>query len=119
EHSSYRGLEPLPRTAESKMLTVSQQAMRCLMAYAWPGNVRQLENAIERAVALSGGRSQIEMADLTPEIQQASEGAASPDLHLPEEGIDFEGYVSKIEHQLIRRALEKTGGNKGQASRLL
>jgi DNA-binding NtrC family response regulator len=100
-------------------LTVSQQAIRCLMAYSWPGNVRQLENAIERAVALSGGRSQIEMADLTPEIQQASETSATPDVILPEEGIDFEGYVNKIEHELIRRALEKTGGNKGRASRLL
>jgi DNA-binding NtrC family response regulator len=104
---------------EPRMLTVSQQAMRCLMAYSWPGNVRQLENAIERAVALSGGRSQIELADLTPELQEASEAAASPDLQLPEEGIDFDGYVSRIEHQLIRRALEKTGGNKGMASRLL
>jgi two-component system, NtrC family, response regulator AtoC len=109
-----RGPDQPPRS-----LTVSQQAMRRLMAYSWPGNVRQLENAIERAVALSGGRSQIELADLTPEIQQASEGMASPDLHLPEEGIDFEDYMNKIEHELIRRALEKTGGNKGQASRLL
>jgi DNA-binding NtrC family response regulator len=117
--SGTKNQEPGTRNPEPKVLTVSQQAMRCLMAYAWPGNVRQLENAIERAVALSGGRSQIEIADLTPELQQASEAAASPDLHLPEEGIDFEGYVSKIEHQLIRRALEKTGGNKGQASRLL
>src|SRR5207248_9891346 len=40
-------------------ITVSQEAMRRLMAYAWPGNVRQLENAIERAVAFSAGRSQI------------------------------------------------------------
>jgi transcriptional regulator with PAS, ATPase and Fis domain len=111
--------EPAHRPAEPKILTVSQQAMRCLMAYAWPGNVRQLENAIERAVALSGGRSQIEIADLTPEIQQASEAAASPDLRLPEEGLDLDAYMSRIEHQLIRRALEKTGGNKGQASRLL
>jgi DNA-binding NtrC family response regulator len=110
--------DPGART-EAKSLTVSQQAMRCLMAYSWPGNVRQLENAIERAVALSGGRAQIEMADLTPEIQQASQAAVSADLHLPEEGIDFEGYVHKIEHELIRRALEKTGGNKGRASRLL
>jgi DNA-binding NtrC family response regulator len=107
------------RGQEPRALTVSQQAMRCLMAYAWPGNVRQLENAIERAVALSGGRSQIEIADLTPELQQASGVSASADLHLPEEGIDFEGYISRIEHELIRRALEKTGGNKGQASRLL
>jgi len=63
-----RNTEPAGRT-----LTISQQAMRALMAYSWPGNVRQLENAIERAVALSGGRTQIETADLTPEIQQASE----------------------------------------------
>jgi DNA-binding NtrC family response regulator len=103
----------------ARELTVSQQAMRCLMAYSWPGNVRQLENAIERAVALSGGRTQIEMSDLTPEIQQASQASATPDLNLPEEGIDFAGYVNKIEHELIRRALEKTGGNKGRASRLL
>ena len=89
------------------------------MAYPWPGNVRQLENAIERAVALSGGRTQIETADLTPEIQQASQAAAAPDVNLPEGGIDFERYINRIEHELIRRALEKTGGNKGQASRLL
>jgi transcriptional regulator with PAS, ATPase and Fis domain len=117
--SSSRDEHAEGRSPEPRSLTVSQQAMRCLMAYSWPGNVRQLENAIERAVALSGGRSQLEMADLTPEIQQASQAVAAPDLHLPEEGIDFEGYVNKIEHELIRRALEKTGGNKGQASRLL
>jgi DNA-binding NtrC family response regulator len=110
-----------PRGQElgARSLTISQQAIRCMMAYSWPGNVRQLENAIERAVALSGGRSQIEMADLTPEIQQASETSVAPDVTLPEEGIDFDGYMSKIEHELIRRALEKTGGNKGRASRLL
>ncbi|HVF41248.1 MAG TPA: sigma-54 dependent transcriptional regulator, partial [Gemmatimonadaceae bacterium] len=108
------GLNPPPRN-----LTVSQQAMRCLMSYSWPGNVRQLENALERAVALSGGRTQIETADLTPDIQQATQAVAAPELHLPENGIDFDGYVSRIEHELIRRALEKTGGNKGQASKLL
>ena len=89
------------------------------MAYPWPGNVRQLENAIERAVALSGGRTQIETSDLTPDIQQASHAAAAPDVNLPEGGIDFERYINRIEHDLIRRALEKTGGNKGQASKLL
>jgi two-component system, NtrC family, response regulator AtoC len=109
------------RTAESpgRTLSISQQAMRALMAYSWPGNVRQLENAIERAVALSGGRSQIETADLTVEIQRASETTVTPDVTLPEDGIDFDHYVSGIERELIRRALEKTGGNKGQASRLL
>ena len=52
---------------------VSQEAMRGLMAYVWPGNVRQLENAIERAVALGGGRSQIDVHDLPREIQRAQE----------------------------------------------
>jgi DNA-binding NtrC family response regulator len=100
-------------------LTISQQAIRALMAYSWPGNVRQLENAIERAVALSGGRSQIETADLTSEILQASHPVAATPLNLPDDGIDLDNYVSRIEHELIRRALEKTGGNKGQASKLL
>src|SRR6185436_11475327 len=74
--------DPQTQSAEARgrTLTISQQAMRALMAYSWPGNVRQLENAIERAVALSGGRSQIETADLTPEIQQASESTVSPDV---------------------------------------
>jgi transcriptional regulator with PAS, ATPase and Fis domain len=40
-------------------------------------------------------------------------------VNLPEGGIDFDGYINRIEHDLIRRALEKTGGNKGQASKLL
>jgi transcriptional regulator with PAS, ATPase and Fis domain len=116
-----RSAPSTPRAGDHRTheLTISQQAMRCLMAYSWPGNVRQLENAIERAVALSGGRSQIETADLTPDIQHASAIISAPELHLPEDGIDFVGYVSRIEHELIRRALEKTGGNKGRASRLL
>src|SRR5947209_232729 len=56
-----------------RTITVSQDAMRRLMAYHWPGNVRQLENAIERAVAFSAGRPQIDVGDLPTEIQQAQE----------------------------------------------
>jgi DNA-binding NtrC family response regulator len=110
---------PDPEHLEGRTLSISQQATRCLMTFGWPGNVRQLENAIERAVALSGGRTQIEMADLTPDIQQASEALVTPDLSVPDAGIDFDAYVSRIERELIQRALEKTGGNKGQASKLL
>ena len=124
--SAHESAGPVPKPAhqrggdtEGRSISISQQAMRCLMAYPWPGNVRQLENAIERAVALSGGRMQIETSDLTPDIQQASQAAAAPDVNLPEGGIDFDRYISRIEHDLIRRALEKTGGNKGRASKLL
>jgi two-component system, NtrC family, response regulator AtoC len=99
-------------------MTVSQQAMRQLMAFGWPGNVRQLENAMERAVALSAGRTQVEFSDLPPDVQQATTTVV-PDLGFPETGLDLETYVRGIERELIRRSLEKTRGNKGQAARLL
>ncbi len=100
-------------------LTVSQEAMRRLMAYQWPGNVRQLENAIERAVAFSAGRGQIDVVDLPPEIQQAEEAVLSSSVSLPEDGLDLEAFINGIELDLIQRSLERTGGNKGKAARLL
>jgi DNA-binding NtrC family response regulator len=100
-------------------LTVSQEGMRRLMAYHWPGNVRQLENAIERAVAFTAGRSQIDVGDLPTEIQQAQEAALSSAVTLPEGGMDLDAFMANIEHELIQRSLERTGGNKGQAARLL
>jgi transcriptional regulator with PAS, ATPase and Fis domain len=106
---------PVPRPP----VTVSQDAMRRLMAYSWPGNVRQLENAIERAVAISAGRTQIDAADLPVEVQQAQEPAMPSSLDLPEEGIDLTAFVIHIEREFIRRSLERTGGNKGQAAKLL
>ncbi len=101
-------------------LTVSQAALRCLMTYQWPGNVRQLENAMERAVALSGGRTQVEVSDLPPDIQRASEG--EPFLYglaLPDDGIDFDMFIARIEREVIRKALERTGGNKAAAAQVL
>jgi DNA-binding NtrC family response regulator len=100
-------------------ITVSQEAMRALMAFSWPGNVRQLENAIERAVAFGAARGQIEASDLPPEIASADEPASSLTLSLPEEGVDLEALITGIERDLIQRSLERTHGNKGQAARLL
>jgi two-component system, NtrC family, response regulator AtoC len=100
-------------------LTVSQEGMRRLMAYAWPGNVRQLENAIERAVAFTAGRSQIGVGDLPTEVQQAQETVVTSAVNLPEDGMDLDAFVANIERELIQRSLERTGGNKGQAARLL
>jgi DNA-binding NtrC family response regulator len=100
-------------------ITVSQDAMRRLMAFHWPGNVRQLENAVERAVALSAGRSQIDVLDLPADVQQAQETVLPSTVLLPETGLDLTAFVSNIERELIERSLERTGGNKGQAARLL
>ena len=100
-------------------MTASQEAMRRLMAFHWPGNVRQLENAIERAVAFSAGRGHIDVADLPAEIQQAREPALPSSVMLPEDGLDLDAFIAGIERDLIERSLERTGGNKGQAARLL
>jgi DNA-binding NtrC family response regulator len=109
------GGAPAPKPA----MTVAQDAMRRLMAYAWPGNVRQLENAIERAVAISAGRPQIDVADLPVEIQQAEQPPLPSTFDLPDEGLDLAALVAQIERELIERSLERTGGNKGQAAKLL
>jgi two-component system response regulator AtoC len=108
-----------PGAKPPERLTVSQEGMRRLMAYHWPGNVRQLENAIERAVAFTAGRSQIDIGDLPVEVQQAEEMALSSAVTLPEDGVDLGAFVANIERELIQRSLERTGGNKGQAARLL
>jgi DNA-binding NtrC family response regulator len=105
--------------AAKPALTVSQEAMRRLMSYHWPGNVRQLENAIERAMAFSAGRSHLDVADLPAEVQIAPEAAVPASLSLPEEGLDLSAYIGTIERELIQLSLERTGGNKGKAARLL
>jgi len=100
-------------------VTVSQDAMRRLMAYSWPGNVRQLENIVERAMAFSKGRPQIDVANLGPEIVDSGPGAGKDESWLPDEGLDFESYIGGLELAIIRRSLEKTHGNKRQAAKLL
>jgi two-component system response regulator AtoC len=107
------------RNGAPATLTVSQEAMRRLMAFSWPGNVRQLENAVERAVALSAGRTQIDVGDLPTEVQKAQETALTTAVTLPEDGLDLDAFIANIERDLIQRSLERTGGNKGQAARLL
>ena len=100
-------------------MTISQDAHAPLMAYPWPGNVRQLENAIERALAFTMGRAQIDVTDLTPEIQN------QPARPLIRRSSGFLRWARLralhrgVELSLIRRSLERTQGNKRQAAKLL
>jgi DNA-binding NtrC family response regulator len=100
-------------------MTMSQDALRRLMAFSWPGNVRQLENIVERALAFSHGRSQIDLPDLGPEIQNLPASPEEGSTWFPEEGLDLERYIEGVELTLIKRSLERTQGNKVQAARLL
>jgi DNA-binding NtrC family response regulator len=109
----------IKKFAGERDITVAQDAMRRLMAYAWPGNVRQLENAIERAIAMSGSRTQVDVGDLPADVQGTSASTAKPALDLPAEGLDLHALVAQIEKDMIGRALARTEQNKGAAARLL
>ena len=109
----------LDKFAADQQTEFSQEAMRALMAFSWPGNVRQLENAIERAVTLSGGRKRIDVVDLPPEVTSARAATSTPFVDLPADGIDMPAYLDSIELNLIKAALERTTGNKNKAADLL
>jgi DNA-binding NtrC family response regulator len=109
----------LEKFAPGMAMQVSQGAMRGLMAYQWPGNVRQLENAIERAVALSAGRREIAVTDLPTEVQTTPRTTETPFVEFPDAGLDLPAYLARIERDLIQRSLERTGGNRNKAAELL
>jgi two-component system response regulator PilR (NtrC family) len=106
-------------TPQRGRVALSQDAQQALMAFGWPGNVRQLENVIERAFALSPGRAQLSIADLPDEVREFQQPAASAEVAFPDEGVEMERLVADFEHNLIQRALERSGGNKRQAADLL
>ncbi|HEY6119697.1 MAG TPA: sigma-54 dependent transcriptional regulator [Pyrinomonadaceae bacterium] len=104
---------------------IGPEVLALLEAYSWPGNVRELENAIERAVVIAPG-DEISRECLRPEIadpqaviassQEGSSVAAVQDIG---RGVNFYDEVRRFEIDLIRRALEQTGGHQSRAARLL
>ena len=99
---------------------VDEEALSRLCAYSWPGNVRQLENALEMAVALSGERVMLRAGDFSlPAEGCAPARREAPVVDLPEEGFDFEQTLASIERSILEQALRKTGGNKKAAAQML
>jgi two-component system response regulator PilR (NtrC family) len=93
-------------------------ALRALERYDFPGNVRELENILERAVALSASRV-VGLGDLPPAVSGAA-GAPGPALlQLPPGGCDLDSLVNEVERRLLVEALERTGGVRTAAARLL
>jgi two-component system response regulator PilR (NtrC family) len=97
---------------------LSPDALRALDNYDFPGNVRELENVIERAVALARG-SIIGLGDLPRELVGAPSQTSPHLLTLPEEGCDLDQVVGEAERRLILQALERTGGVRTNAAKLL
>jgi two-component system, NtrC family, response regulator PilR len=87
-----------------------------LSAYRWPGNVRELENVIERAVALES-TDLVQVAQL-PESMSGLPAAGDPTPRLAE-GFDLDAYLSSVEADLLRRAMDEAAGDRALAARLL
>jgi DNA-binding NtrC family response regulator len=98
---------------------VSHDAIKQLVASDWPGNVRQLENAVEMAVALSDNRELLEVADFPVVAETANEDAFFHNIDIPEEGVNFNTLITELERRLILQSLHVTGGNKKRAASLL
>ena len=93
---------------------LTPDARRVILDYAWPGNVRQLESAIERAILLAES-DLISVEDLPLEVRQDTRPAAEAAFKLPAEGISFE----EVERNLIVQAMERTDYNITKAAKLL
>lgn len=105
----------------SNEISFAPITMDLLMGYDWPGNVRELENVIERLVILRGG-SEILPEDLPAKIFRSNPLATQQYkslFELPEIGVDLKQILSDIEDSLIMQAMNRTRGNKNQASKLL
>ena len=109
--------------AGKNVVRISEQSIATLTAYDWPGNVRQLENTIERGVAMENG----EVLNLdAPEERSkaraaaAAMGAVSTDsISVPSDGIDMEAYVAGLEKSLLQSALRQSGGVQTRAAEML
>ncbi|MBI3934003.1 MAG: sigma-54-dependent Fis family transcriptional regulator [Acidobacteria bacterium] len=97
---------------------MSQEAMKVLMQYDWPGNVRQLENVAEMAIILAGERDYLLPEDLPP-LCHPPEADNAPRVEVPPEGVDFNRLVSQFERALIEEGLKRAHGRRSQAAELL
>jgi transcriptional regulator with GAF, ATPase, and Fis domain len=123
----------IPALAESfveKVCRAEQMASKCftagvldvLRAYDWPGNVRQLENAVEMAIVLSGDRETLGPEDFplpAPARSRQSVSQAPLCVSVPDSGLDYERTLAGIERSILEQALRKTGGNKKAAADML
>ncbi|HEY0004947.1 MAG TPA: sigma-54 dependent transcriptional regulator [Pyrinomonadaceae bacterium] len=99
-------------------LGVTEKALHLLEAYSWPGNVRQLENTIERAVALE--RTDAIQPDRLPEqITQFSQARVADAFDLPEDGINLTAQLDQLEKTYVLEALNRTSYSQSRAAELL
>ena len=115
-------VEKVCRAEELPLKALSDEAMGRLCACEWPGNVRQLENSVEMAVALSGERSLLVAADFRGPMNLQGQGRGAPEspvIPIPDSGLNYQRTLAGIERGILEQALQKTGGNKKAAAEML
>ncbi|MBX3129541.1 MAG: sigma-54-dependent Fis family transcriptional regulator [Polyangiaceae bacterium] len=113
-----RFVRKFARELGKETLGLTPDALRALERYAFPGNVRELENIIERGVALAASRA-IGLGDLPPEVSGTASGPGPTLLALPPEGVQLEEVLAEVERRFLVEALERTGGVRKHAAKLL
>lgn len=98
---------------------LTPEALAKLRTFPWPGNVRQLENAVEMAVAMCGARELLGPADFVLPIARRPAASVTIGVPLPDSGLDFDQTVGQIERQILEDALRRTKGNKSAAADML
>ncbi|MBI4715037.1 MAG: sigma-54-dependent Fis family transcriptional regulator, partial [Nitrospirae bacterium] len=107
------------KTKNKNLQGFSEEAMKWLLAYNWPGNIRELENLVERLVILKG-TGVVGPEDLPEKIVGATRvKGLMGQFKIPEMGIDLKTLVDEFEDNLIRQALNKAQGVKSKAAQLL
>ena len=113
-------LKKYAAAAQKSILRINQDSMRTLRQYEWPGNVRQLENTIERAVALEISEElRVEMEVERPRVRAMAAAASNGHPHVSPDGLDLERYIADLERSLIEQALQQSGGVQTRAAELL
>jgi two-component system, NtrC family, response regulator PilR len=120
-------LDRFSKSMNKKIDGIESEAMRRLEVYDWPGNVRELENTIERAIALEAG-SRISVEALPSRIrdhfqatvdQSSTNGNGHTHSILPDDGIDLEQHIQKVERSFLLAAMERSGGVRTRAAETL
>jgi two-component system response regulator PilR (NtrC family) len=104
---------------EDKRLSFSSDALAWIVQQPYPGNVRELENVVERAVALATPPYVVRSDLLVGMGDEAAPSAAKVLEVLPGDGVDLDVYLGELEKGLLLQALERTGGNRTNAAKLL